>query len=224
MIKSSRKETEADRALSALRAAIVEGTIPPGARLTVSALSRSLGFGAMPLRQAILRLEGEGLVASDPHRGARVARLDGARIRGLYRLRGAVLALILPDVVARARDADLAALQAIEAECEAAAAAGDAARFLPINARFHRALHAIAGDPDAAEVLERTWPLVDALRRRHGFGADRLAAAMASHRVLLDALRRRDAAAATAESVRSSEEAMEDLLRLEAAAATRPGE
>lgn len=211
--------TEADRALAALRTLVVDGLLAPGERLTVAALSRRLGFGAMPLRQALLRLAGEGLVESDPHRGARVARLDAGRIRGLYRLRAAVLALVLPEVVRHVSDADLEALEAIERECELAAEAGDLARFLPANGRFHRTLHGIARDPDAQDVLERTWPLVEALRRRHGFGPERLAEAMASHRVLLAALRARDAAAATEEVLRSSERAMEDLLRLEQGAA-----
>lgn len=215
--------TEADRALDALRTLVVEGGIAPGARLTVAGLSRELGFGAMPLRQALLRLAGEGLVELDPHRGARVVRLDAARITGLYRLRAAVLALVMPAVVRHASDADIEALETIERECERAAAAGDIARFLPANQRFHRAVHAIARDPDAQDALERTWPLVEALRRRHGFGPERLAEAMASHRVLLAALRARDPGAAAAEAIRSSDRAMEDLLRLEQGAVERDG-
>ncbi len=209
-------QTAADRALVALRALVVDGGLAPGARLTVAALCSRLGYGAMPLRQALLRLAGEGLIELDPHRGARVVRLDAERIRGLYGLRAAVLALLMPGVVHHVSDADIEALQAIERECEHAAAAHDVARFLPANRRFHRSLHAIARAPDAEAVLERTWPLVDALRRRHGFGPARLAAAMASHRALLGALRARDAVAATAEAVRSSDSAMEDLLALEA--------
>ncbi|WP_426954131.1 GntR family transcriptional regulator [Muricoccus radiodurans] len=217
MIKSS-PETEADRALAALRTAIVEGDLPPGMRLTVAALSGRLGFGTMPLRQALLRLTGEGLVESDPHRGARVVRLDATRIRGLYRLRAAVLSILIPDVVAQATAAELDGLEDLEQVCEAAVTAGDIGGFLSANQRFHHALHAIGRDPDALGVLDRTWPLVDALRRRHGFGQERLAGSIASHRVLLIALRARDVAAATAESVRSSNHAMNDLLALEAVA------
>lgn len=222
MIKSSPKTeaaiTEAGRALDALRAAIVDGVLAPGERLTVAALSRRFVLGAMPLRQALLRLSGEGLVESDPHRGARVARLDAARIRNLYRLRGAVLRVLMPDVVRHASDADLDALDAIGRDCEAAANVGDITRFLPANRAFHHAMHRLGRDPDALDVLDRTWPLVEALRRRHGFGKRRLGAAMRSHRVLLAALRSRDADAATTEAIRSSDEAMEDLLRLEAKA------
>lgn len=213
--------TTADRALDALRSLVVEGDLPPGARLTVAALTGRLGFGAMPLRQALLRLAGEGLVELDPRRGARIVRLDAARITGLYRLRAAVLSLVVPAVVRHVSDADIEALHGIEQECEQAASAQDVARFLPANHRFHRAVHAIARDPDARDVLERTWPLVEALRRRHGFGPERLAEAMASHRRLLAALRARDAAAATEEAIRSSDRAMEDLLRLEQQAAPR---
>lgn len=207
--------TLGDQAVAALTDAIVGGALAPGARLTVAGLCGTLGFGAMPVRQALLRLAGEGLVEMDPHRGARVARLDAARIRGLYRVRAAMLALVMPGVVRHVSDAEIEAMRAIGRECERAAGLGDVPRFLAANHRFHRSLHALAREPDAEQVLERTWPLVEALRRRHGFGPDRLEAAMVSHRRLLAAVAARDADAAVAEAVRSSDQAMEDLVRLE---------
>jgi DNA-binding GntR family transcriptional regulator len=210
--------TAADRAHAALRARIVSGALPPGARLTVAALAAELGLSPMPVRGALLRLEGEGLVEADPHRGARVRRLDATAIRNLYRLRAAVLALLLPDVARHAGDADLDGLEAIESRFEAAAATGDAPAAMAANHEFHRRMLALARNPDAAAVMERSWALVEALRLRLGFGPGRLGRAVESHRALLAALRRRDAARATALAVASSDNAMADLLRLALAA------
>jgi DNA-binding GntR family transcriptional regulator len=204
--------TAEDDATDRLRRLIVEGALPPGAKLTVAALSARLGVGATPLRAALRLLEGEGLVESLPHRGARVRALSPQDIRNLYRLRGAVLGLLVPDVVRHVSDADLERLAEIDARFRAAARADDAPAAMAANEAFHRALLAIARNPDAAAVMARSWALVEALRLRLGFGPGRLARSAESHRALLAALRARDAKAATKLMVASSDNAMADLL------------
>lgn len=226
MIKSSEidqtKWTAEDRALDALRRLIVSGVCQPGEKLTVAALAERLGVSPMPVRAALRQLAGEGLVDADANRGARVRVLTGEDIRNLYRLRGAVLGLLIPDVVRHVSEDDLDALEAIEARFEAAAAKGDAAGAMAANHDFHAALLAIARNRDAAAVMERTWALVEALRLRLGFGPGRLHRAVEGHRALLAALRRRDAAEATRLAVTSSDNAMADLLSRAAPAPLRP--
>lgn len=204
--------TAEDRVLDALRRLIVSGAYGPGEKLTVASLAQRLGVSPMPVRAALRQLAGEGLVDADANRGARVRVLSAEDIRNLYRLRGAVLGLLIPDVVRQVSEDDLDALDAIEARFEAAAAKEDGAEAMAANHDFHAALLAIARNRDAAAVMERTWALVEALRLRLGFGPGRLRRAVAGHRALLAALRRRDAAEATRLAVASSDNAMADLL------------
>lgn len=204
--------TAEDRALAALRRMIVEGRLAPGAKLTVAALSRQLGVSAMPVRAALKTLEGEGLVVSDPHRGAWVRALAPADIRNLYRLRGAVVALLIPDVVRFVSDAEIEQLAALDARFAADAAAGHAVAAMRANQEFQAALVGLARNPDAASVMARTWSMVEALRLRLGFGPGRLARSAASHSALLRALSARDAAKAAALLEASSRNAMADLL------------
>jgi DNA-binding GntR family transcriptional regulator len=213
--------TAEDAVTAQLRRLIVEGALPPGAKLTVAALARRLGAGATPVRAALKLLEGEGLVEAHPYRGAWVRVLAAEDIRNLYRLRAAVLGLLVPDVVRHVSNAGLDALDALEARFEAAAQAGDGPGAMAVNQDFHRALFAAARNPDAAAVMERSWALVEALRLRLGFGPGRLARSVESHRALLAALRARDAEAATALAVASSDAAMADLL--DRATARAPG-
>lgn len=204
--------TAEDAVIAQLRRLIVEGVLPPGAKLTVAALATRLGVSATPLRAALRLLEGEGLVESHPHRGARIRVLAPQDIRNLYRLRAAVLGLLVPDVVRHVSDADLDDLAAIDARFQAAARAGDGKAVMAANQEFHGALLALARNPDATSVMARSWALVEALRFRLGFGPGRLARSVESHRALLAALRARDAAKATALMVASSDNAMADLL------------
>jgi DNA-binding GntR family transcriptional regulator len=223
LIKSSgidqQTGTAEDRALDAVRRLIVTGACQPGEKLTVAALAKRLGVSAMPVRAALRQLAGEGLVDADPNRGARVRVLTAEDIRNLYRLRGAVLALLIPDVVRHISEADLDALEVIEARFERAAAKGEGAAAMAANHDFHAALFAIARNRDAALVMERSWALVEALRLRLGFGPGRLGRSVDSHRALLAALRRRDAVEATRLTVASSDNAMADLLARAAAPA-----
>ncbi|MEO3473581.1 GntR family transcriptional regulator [Roseomonas sp. CAU 1739] len=216
MTKSSAVTNE-DAVTARLRRLIVDGALAPGAKLTVSALAARLGAGATPVRAALKLLEGEGLVEALPYRGARVRALATEDIRNIYRLRAAVLGVLVPDVVRHVSNAELDALDALEAQFEAAVEAGDGAGAMAVNQAFHRALFATARNPDAAAVMERSWALVEALRLRLGFGPGRLARSVESHRALLAALRARDAVRATALVIASSDAAMVDLLARAAA-------
>jgi DNA-binding GntR family transcriptional regulator len=206
--------TTEDVVTAKLRRLILDGTLPPGAKLTVSALGARMGVSPTPLRAALRLLEGEGLVEAQPNRGAWVRALSSADIWNLYRLRGAVLGLLIPDVARYVSDADLDELGILERLYEAAVAAGQGASAMQANHAFQRALLALARNPDAAAVMERTWGLVEALRFRLGFGPGRMARAVMSHQALLGALRRRDAEAATEAALEASRGAMEDLLAL----------
>ena len=206
--------TAEDAVTAQLRRLILDGTLAPGAKLTVSALCASMGVSPTPLRAALRLLEGEGLVQSQPNRGAWVRALAPTDIRNLYRLRGAVLGLLIPDVARHASDADLDELELLECRYEEAVTAGEGAAAMQANHAFQHALLALARNPDAAAVMERSWGLVEALRLRLGFGPGRLARAVVSHRALLDALRRRDAEGATAAALEGSRGAMQDLLAL----------
>lgn len=69
------------RVVDALRDAIVEGRLKPGKRIRERELVVSLGISRSPLREAIRVLEAEGLIATAPHRGARVSELSAADLR-----------------------------------------------------------------------------------------------------------------------------------------------
>src|SRR6187200_1050639 len=71
-----------------LRDLILSGAFPPGARLLQESLAERLGVSRMPIRQALLALEREGLVKTDPWRGSIVAPLDPDAIRDMYEVRG----------------------------------------------------------------------------------------------------------------------------------------
>jgi DNA-binding GntR family transcriptional regulator len=153
-----------------LRAAIVEGRHPPGARLVEQRLAEDLAVSRTPVREAVRRLEAEGLVVVERNRGAHVRPLSEAEIADLYEVRARLEAYGAELAAARADAADLAAItaaaDAFAAAVPSARATGlDAVRALDAaNARFHRSLlaasrHArirqlVAGAVDAPLVFQ----------------------------------------------------------------------
>ena len=208
------RRTALARVCERLRQDILSGHAAPGTRLVVAGLARRYGTSPMPIRAALQELRGQGLVTIHPHQGARVRVLDAAWIVDVYELRGAVLGALLPRCVRHVSDAGLDAIAALEADFEKAVAVGDLAGILEANRRFHHAVYALAGNPEALEVMDRTWLLVDALRMRLGFGPGRLETVLRVHANMLAALHRRDAEAALQLFRDASNAAMHDLVAL----------
>lgn len=88
----------------ALRAAVMDGTLPGGARLVQSDLAQQLGVSTTPVREALRDLATEGLVVLDPHRGAVVRSLDIEEVRELYELRMTLEPLMVRRVAAAMTD------------------------------------------------------------------------------------------------------------------------
>jgi DNA-binding GntR family transcriptional regulator len=128
-----------------LQRAILSGALGPGERLRAEALARRFGTSRTPVREALLALEAEGLVAMEPHRGAVVRPFDAADLADLYELR----AVLEPHAAARAAARiGPEALAELERNCAAADAAGaDAGAQIALNEEFHRIVVAAADSP-----------------------------------------------------------------------------
>jgi DNA-binding GntR family transcriptional regulator len=85
-----RRLSVVDELADRLRAAILEGRYAPGAPLRELELADAYGVSRHSLRATLRRLADEGLVRVEPHRGARVASLDRAQLRGLFEVRTAL--------------------------------------------------------------------------------------------------------------------------------------
>src|SRR3954469_2535121 len=101
-----------DRAYHALRDAIIDGTLAPGERLRDQELTEWLGLSRTPVRDALSRLEQDGLVQTEPQRFTRVAPLDRRAARDAFPIVAAIHALAAHLGVLRLTQADLDAMRA----------------------------------------------------------------------------------------------------------------
>jgi DNA-binding GntR family transcriptional regulator len=136
----------AERAYDRLREAIVDGVLAPGTKLSERGLAVALGVSAQPVREALRRLEGEGMVETRARSGSFVAALETARLVEMGRIRAALEGAAAGLAARSATSADIAALRSRLGAMHAATALGDPAVLRRANEAFHTTLHAIGGN------------------------------------------------------------------------------
>lgn len=185
--------TLADQVFEIVRERIVTGVLPDNAPVRQDALAHDLGVSKIPLREALARLEQEGLLRSHANRGYAVRALSAAEADEIYALRLAI------EPVAGGRGA-LAANEDDRAEAMAAFQALDEATVadLPavavLNRHFHTALVRPAGRPLTTQLVERLSVLAERYVAAHLKPVGRDGRAHREHRLLIDAWMARDAA------------------------------
>lgn len=180
---------------SAIFARLMSLRIAPGDRLTIDALARELGVSPTPVREALSRMESEGLIHKTHLVGYRAAaQLTAPQFEDLYDLR----LLLEPYLAARAAQsvtpAQLAALRGLMAEMAGEGAALDYGRFAQLDKRFHDEIARAAGNAIAVEALARLHTHVHLFRLMSN--ATVAGEALKEHAAIIEAFERRDPAAA----------------------------
>lgn len=185
-----------ERTYTILRDRIHSGDYQPRARLNIDALARELGVSAIPVREALRRLEAEGWVRFQPNVGAIVAPVDTTtweqEMVAVAILEGAATA----DAAAHLRMPDLARLHELAAEMEAVAAKGDPIKFSRLNRELHATIVARCANAYLLELLEQTYRRLDRIRSTmFAYLPDRSKAALGEHAHLISLLESGDQAA-----------------------------
>lgn len=136
-----------DQVYDYLREAVLDGDLGQGERVVEARIARQLSVSRAPVREAINRLLGDGLLEAHTHVGTTVVRMTPGKIRHLYELRAAIEGLAIRKVVARRERLDLAPLHACVDEMGRMARAGDLRRLVEAEVAFHRILCELSGNP-----------------------------------------------------------------------------
>ncbi len=145
------RSTTVDLVLEAVRGKILRGEIKSGEPLRQEALADELGVSRVPIREAITRLQGEGLVTVIPHKGAYVCGLSADEVRETFEIRLRLEPWIFSKAMPATDDASLDAALAIVDEMDHATET----TWGSLNWRFHETLYAPSGLYLAIETLKR---------------------------------------------------------------------
>jgi DNA-binding GntR family transcriptional regulator len=175
----------ASEAASVIRQAILQGTLAQGERVNEVRLSETLGISRGPLREALRRLEQDGLVTSLPHRGATIVRVSPEDVMDVLSVRKLLEPFAVAEAISRGTDGLLDRLRAANQAMQKAAKARDPVEIAAAHGTFHAAFY----EHSANRVLARIWRRLEdpvrlyLLRRQSTFG-DMSEVAGAHHRLL----------------------------------------
>jgi DNA-binding GntR family transcriptional regulator len=177
-----------------LRDEILRGDLRPGDRIRQEEVAERFGASRLPVREALRILEAEGLTEHETHKGARVPRLSQHEVEVIYQMRERLEPLALAESIAALTDGDVARIEEVQRRIEADGDGIDVTRFLELDREFHLATYsACAIDPLMSNV-RRLWNSTQHYRRAFVAlsGPGRMWVVNAEHRLILDAVERRD--------------------------------
>ncbi len=186
----SRAELAYFRLIDAIR----NGVLAPGTRVREVEIADRFGISRTPVREAIRRLENEGLVVHVPRQGAVVKRMDRREITELYEMREVLEGTAARMAAQHASEMEIAELEELNALM--LEAADDPARVAELNRQFHAVLHQLAKNRfliDAVTALSNALTLLGGTTLA---AESRVETAHAEHEQILTCIRGRDQAGA----------------------------
>jgi len=186
----------AEVACDEIRRAIREGRVATGAHLTEVDLASWLGMSRTPIREAMRRLQSEGLLLNQPFRGALVMRLDADDMRQMFAVRELLEPAAAAACAANAGPAEIAALKVILDQ--EAALLNDPAALIPLNRQFHDIILECARNQFLSKAIAGVYSLIPLLGDSNLLNGPHAREAHAQHRAIVDAIERHDAARAEA--------------------------
>lgn len=143
-----------DAAYQQLKHGIITGEIPAGTRIVETAYSEYLHISRTPLREALHRLERDGLVQYTPHRGVIVNAFTISDIEEVFIIRNAMMMLLLPSIIENVQSKHIVELERILAEMDSALAVEDVEALAVLNRQFHRFIEQLSDKHRILHVID----------------------------------------------------------------------
>ena len=172
----------------ALRAAIVSGEIAPDARLVEAEVSATFGMSRGAVRTALIRLEQDGLVVREPHRGARVRKVSNEEAVEILQARAVLEGLAARQAAERIDDAGRENLAECLARQRELLELGDLLGASDANADLHAALLELSGHSTAKRLIHALHSQTVRYQYRTILIPGRSAASVEEHAAIVDAV------------------------------------
>ncbi|MFC7789794.1 GntR family transcriptional regulator [Microbacterium sp. MAHUQ-60] len=188
----AREGSKSEQAYAWVRSRIVSRAFVPGYRLVLGAIAGELGMSVVPVREAIRRLEAEGLVTFERNIGAHVALVDESEYAHTMQTLGLVEGAAT-SLSAALLDADaLDRAEAINERMRLLLGHFDAHMFTQLNQQFHSVLYEACPNPHILELVHRGWSRLAGIRdTSFAFVPGRAHDSVDEHGQIIDLIRRR---------------------------------
>ena len=204
-----------DQVVSAMRGAILSGTIQPGDPIVESKIAQQLGAGIPLVREALIELEHQGFVQRIPYKGTRVTKLGPVDVKRIFRLRVELEALSIEWAKENVTRVDIEYLREKVEKMGRAAKALDVDQFYENDLAFHRKIWALSDNPYLVDALERVVvPLFAFFLMKTTLRREEYVESAAMHTKIVEALPTKSAADLRKMMRESLTEWNEDMLKL----------
>jgi DNA-binding GntR family transcriptional regulator len=191
--RGARPSALSDWVYTTIKDAILHLQFPPGIQLHVDELADKMGTSRTPIREALLRLEKDGLVRTVPRVGVFVTQITRNDLKELFEIRQLLEDYAVKSATPLLTEEDLAYMERLWEENVNAVELGDRERFLRAEIGFHTYLVDRATNRHLSAIMESLRDLTYRERVLSMQSEDNLRNTLTEHRRILDALHKRDA-------------------------------
>lgn len=178
-----------DVVFNTLREAILKGELAPGERLMEIQLAERLGVSRTPIREAIRKLELEGLVLMIPRKGAEVAKISEKSLRDVLEVRRSLEELAIELACQRMSEEEVQKLTETQKAFAEAIDSGDAMRIAETDEAYHNIIYQGTGNVRLVQILNNLREQMYRYRLEYIKDADKRQVLLIEHEHILKALR-----------------------------------
>jgi len=183
-----------DVVFNTLRQAILKGELEPGERLMEIQLADRLGVSRTPVREAIRKLELEGLVLMIPRKGAEVAKISEKNLRDVLEVRRSLEELAIELACQRMTEEDFEALEKAQEAFQLAVEAGDSMNIAETDEHYHDIIYNGTGNIRLVQILNNLREQMYRYRLEYIKDAEKRQILLAEHNWILKAVKGRHVA------------------------------
>lgn len=175
-----------------LREAIISGALPPSERLMEIQLAEEMGVSRTPVREAIRKLELEGLVVMIPRKGAYVAGMSIKDIVDVFEIRGALEGLAAELAAERATDEELETMERYLVKISEEIESGDLSKVVETDTDFHTFIYKASRNARLSQIINNLREQIQRFRTTSLSFPGRMKIALEEHRKIVEAVSSRD--------------------------------
>ncbi len=175
-----------------LREAIISGTLPPSERLMEIQLAEEMGVSRTPVREAIRKLELEGLVVMIPRKGAYVAGMSIKDIVDVFEIRGALEGLAAELASERVTDDELESMERYLVKISEEIESGDLSKVVETDTDFHTLIYKASRNARLSQIISNLREQIQRFRTTSLSFPGRMKIALEEHRKIVEAISSRD--------------------------------
>lgn len=202
-----------DVVFNTLRKAILKGELKPGERLMEIALAEKLGVSRTPVREAMRKLENEGLVVMAPRRGAQVANITEKDLNDVLEVRIALENLSIEKACDRMNEEELAELKAAAENFDRTMEEGNLVKLAEADVAFHEVIYRASDNKRLMQVLNNLREHIYRYRVEYLKDEDTRNQLVSEHEKLYEAIKNRDVRLAQEISYNHIENQREAIIR-----------